>query len=94
VYFNQSSAEKFGHPLLPSASEDIHFRLSGCRYQNESLPIQLLRIDGKQVLATHIYSNKATSFYKVDTGWKLAPGIYLLKVSGKGLSVVTKIVVL
>jgi hypothetical protein len=51
-------------------------------------------MDGKQVLATRVNSNKGTSVYKVDARQKLAPGIYLLKVSGKGLNVVTKIAVL
>lgn len=75
-------------------SDKINFRLSDYHYQNESLQIELVRLDGKKVLVTRINSNKGTSLYKVDTERTLAPGIYLLKVSGKELNVVTKIIVL
>jgi uncharacterized protein YjdB len=75
-------------------SDKINFQLSDYHYQNEPLQIELVRLDGKKVLVTRINSNKGTSLYKVDTERTLAPGIYLLKVSGKELNVVTKIIVL
>jgi uncharacterized protein YjdB len=79
----------YPNPVL----DKINFQLSDYHYQNEPLRIQLVRTDGKEVLVTRIPSNKGTSIYTVDTQRKLAPGIYLMKVSGKGLNVVTKIVV-
>ncbi len=48
-------------------------------------------MDGKQVLVTRVNSNKGTSVYKIPDR---AQSIYLLKVSGEKLNVVTKIVVL
>jgi len=80
----------YPNPVL----DNINFRLSGYNYQDEPLRVELASIDGKHVFVTRMHSNKGTSTYKVDTGRKLVPGIYLLKVSGKGLNVVTKIVVL
>lgn len=80
----------YPNPVL----DNINFRLSGYNYQDEPLLIELADINGRNVFVTRINSNKGTSTYKVDTGRKLVPGIYLLKVSGKGLKVVTKILVL
>lgn len=92
---NKDSLGKVALTVYPNpVLQDINFRLSDYHYQNESLRVQLVRMDGKEVLVTRVNSNKGTSVYKVDTRRKLAPGIYLLKVSGKGLNVATKIVVL
>lgn len=93
--FKKSDLGKAELTVYPNpVSGNINFRLSGYNYQDEPLLIELVSINGRRVLATRMNSDRGTSIYKIDTGQKLMPGIYLLRVSGKGLDVVTKIMVL
>ena len=93
--FKKSELSKVELTVYPNpVMDNINFRLSGYNYQDELLLVELVSINGRNVLATRMRSNKGTSTYKIDTGRKLVPGIYLLRVSGKGLNLTAKVLVL
>lgn len=72
----------------------INIRLSGYSLDNEVFNVSLARMDGAVVYTTQLNSGTGTGLYRLNTGSKLLQGLYLLRVSGKELNVVTKLMVL